>query len=138
LHIRYSPIWLNLLRWLGSKNLRGFSNREVYCWQQHRGYAFLDFCESKQGQTHEKVWHNILARSFVPIEEAKEDYKNGKFLFEPTGKDDHSSIRNNSYYGEALIPLEYIEKEYTSLNLVDFVKEQTKLPQALFVMQKPS
>ena len=48
-------------------------------------------------------------------------------------------VRNNSYYGEALIPREYILKEFTPyLNLVDFVTEQTKLPQALFVMQNPN
>lgn len=109
-----------------------------------QGRSFLDLCEAKQGKKHETEWHNKLARSFLPIEKSKNDYDQGKFLFEPTGFQDHSAIRNNSYYGEALIPLKYIQREYTPyLNLIDFVSEQislekaqTKLPQALFVMQK--
>lgn len=110
-----------------------------------QGRSFLDLCQSKQGQIHEKRWFNKLARSFLPIETSKSAYDLGNFLFEPTGEPDPASIRNNSYYGEALIPLAYIQKEYTPyLNLIDFVNEQTfleeaqtKLPQALFLMQKP-
>lgn len=111
-----------------------------------QGRDFLDFCESKQGAVHEKPWHNTLAETFIPIDKAKADYDSGKFLFQSHAKFDNNVIRNSSYYGEALIPLEYIKREYTPyLNLVEFVKEHTlikdpvqaKLPQALFVMQKP-
>ncbi len=110
-----------------------------------QGRSFLDLCESKQGQQHETRWHNTLANSFLPIAAAKQAYDDGKFLFEPSGPADPAALRNRSYYGESLIPLAYIERVYSPhLNLIEFVPEQTflekaqtRLPQALFVMQKP-
>jgi cyclopropane fatty-acyl-phospholipid synthase-like methyltransferase len=110
-----------------------------------QGLDFLDFCEDKQGKVHEKAWYNMLAQSFLPIEKSKEAYKNGQFLFESQARKD-TDIRESSYYGDALIPKQYIQQNYTPyLDLVDFVKEgsfyekaQTRLGQALFVMQKPT
>lgn len=108
-----------------------------------QGRSFLDFCESKQGQVHEKSWFNMLAQSFLPIDKSKEAYDNGEFLFESQLRRE-DDVRSSSYYGDTLIPLGYIQKHYTPyLELVDFVKEytfiepaRTKLSQALFVMQK--
>lgn len=110
-----------------------------------QGLDFLDFCEDKQGKVHEKGWYNVLAQSFLPIEKSKEAYKNGQFLFESQLRN-NSDIRDSSYYGDTLIPEQYIQKNYTPyLDLVDFVKEgtfyqkaQARLGQALFVMQKPA
>lgn len=110
-----------------------------------QGRSFLDLCESKQGQQHETQWHNILAHAFLPIAAAKQAYDDGKFLFEPSGPNDPAALRNRSYYGESIIPPTYIQREFgPHLNLIEFVPEQTflekaqtRLPQALFVMQKP-
>jgi SAM-dependent methyltransferase len=102
-----------------------------------QGRSFLDFCESlhdKQGEL-EHAWWKGLARSFLPMEKAKEDYDSGKFLFSPTGG---GSYREKSFYGEAIISRQYVEREYARfLTLRDFVDDRGKLPQALFVMQKP-
>jgi len=103
-----------------------------------QGRFFLDFCKSLQEKKEELEfgWFKALAGSFIPIEKAKEDYDNGKFLYSSTGG---GGPRDKSFYGEALIPKKYIEKEYTPfLNLRDFVSDPKRLPQALFVMQKPS
>lgn len=99
--------------------------------------SFLDFCKSFQDKKEEELefgWFKKLAQSFIPIEKAKQDYDNGEFLYSSTGG---GGPRDKSFYGEALIPRRYIEKKYTPfLSLQDFVDDPTKLPQALFVMQK--
>jgi SAM-dependent methyltransferase len=97
---------------------------------------FLDFCASLQAKTgaYDHVWHKGLARSFIPIEKAKTDYDSGEFLFSATGA---GEFRDKSFYGEALIPRAYIEREYSRfLILRDFQEHLGTLPQALFVMQK--
>lgn len=100
--------------------------------------SFLDYCKSLQDTKDELEfgWHKALAKSFMPIEDAKRDYDNGCFLYSATGG---GGPRDKSFYGEALIPPKYIEEEYTPfLALRDFQGgPQRRLPQALFVMQKP-
>jgi SAM-dependent methyltransferase len=99
--------------------------------------SFLEIVESLQqrnGQEWDHIWHKGLAQSFIPIEKAREDYDAGKFLFSSTGG---GEFRDRSFYGEALIPKRYIEREYARfLTLRDFLDSYDKLPQALFVMQK--
>lgn len=96
---------------------------------------FIEFCRSLRGKTHEYHWHNALAGSFLDTKASFEDYDNGKFLFSATGGGPELP---NSFYGEALIPRGYVEREWTKyLILRDFVDDQNRLPQALIVMQKP-
>jgi ubiquinone/menaquinone biosynthesis C-methylase UbiE len=109
-----------------------------------QGRGFLDLCESKQGKLHEKVWFNQLAQSFLPIARSKKNYDAGQFLFDTHIAEDHK-VLNREYYGDTLIPPQYIKQHYTPyLNLVDFVQDHimfekvhAQLAQALFVMQKP-
>ena len=99
--------------------------------------SFLDFCQSLQEQKEplEFGWYKALAKSFIPIENAKQEYDDGKFLYSSTGG---GGPRDKSFYGEALIPKKYIEQKYAPfLTLRDFFDDPSKLPQALFVMQKP-
>jgi len=99
------------------------------------GRTFLDRCESLQGQVHASKAHNNWAKAFNPIKKAKEDYDQGKFLFEPMPYD--GDVLNKSFFGLALIPQKYVEKEYTPyLKLLEYVDEKVKDPQAVFVMQK--
>jgi SAM-dependent methyltransferase len=98
--------------------------------------SFLDFCESLRGKgdSRENPWCRSLARSFLPVAKAKEEYDSGKFLFSDGG----GFYGDNPHYGEALIPKSYIEREYSRyLILRDFLDDPARLPQALFVMQKP-
>lgn len=95
---------------------------------------FLEFCHSLQGKDHEFLWHQFLANSFLDIEAAYADYDSGKFLYSATGG---GPARDASFYGEALIPRQYVEQEWTKyLQFRDFVDEPSLLPQALIVMQK--
>jgi SAM-dependent methyltransferase len=101
---------------------------------QRRG--FLDFCESLQRAQGEPAsgWHKSLARSFIPIEQAKRDFDDGKFLYAATGG---GGPRDSSFYGEAIIPEAYIRREYAPLlEFRVYLDDATRLPQALFVLQK--
>jgi len=98
------------------------------------GKTFLDRCEALRNQA-QGVTHNIWAQAFVHVEKAKEDYDQGKFLFEPGPRE--GGPLDKAFFGLALIPRQYVEKEYTKhLKLLDFVDEKVKDPQAMFVMQK--
>lgn len=100
------------------------------------GRTFLDRCESLRGEDHQSSAHKNWAQAFISVEKAKEDYDQGKFLFEPT-PDHEGGILDKSFFGLSLIPRKYVEKEYTRyLKLLDFVDEKVKDPQAVFVMQK--
>jgi len=95
---------------------------------------FIDFCASlRQTPSHESVWHQYLARSFLDRDQALRDYDAGKFLHSATGGGEH---RPSSFYGESIIPRAYVEQHWTrDLELVDFVDEPTRLPQALIVLK---
>lgn len=95
---------------------------------------FLEYVRSLQGQEHEFHWHQNLAKSFLDIDAAYADYDAGKFLFSATGG---GETRDASFYGEALIPKAYVEREWTKyLQFRDFVDDANVLPQSLIVMQK--
>lgn len=95
---------------------------------------FIEYCQSLQGRTHESEYHNALAKSFVETQGALDDYDNGKFLYSAIGG---GPVLPGSFYGIALIPRAYVEKEWTKfLTFIDFVDDRTRLPQAMIVMKK--
>ncbi|MBM7622195.1 ubiquinone/menaquinone biosynthesis C-methylase UbiE [Bacillus tianshenii] len=101
-----------------------------------QGRHFLDYC--KQFREDSKLiqieWQKLLANSFVDMNRAISDYKNGKFLFSPTGGGDY---RDNSFYGEAIISELYIKNNFEKyLKLKDFFDDSKRLSQALFVLKK--
>jgi glycosyltransferase involved in cell wall biosynthesis/SAM-dependent methyltransferase len=100
-----------------------------------QGRSFLEFCGSLRGRRfHESLWHEALAASFPDMKAAVSDYDSGKFLYSPTGGGD---LRSPSFYGEAVIPRGYVEREWTKFLLFrDFIDERAFLPQAVIVMQK--
>ena len=95
---------------------------------------FLEYVRSLQGQEHEFLWHQHLAKSFLDIDATYADYDAGKFIYSATGG---GETRDASFYGEALIPQAYVEREWTKyLQFRDFVDDANVLPQSLIVMQK--
>lgn len=95
---------------------------------------FLEFCRALQGQKHDSLWHQYLAKSFLDIDAAYAKYDAGQFLYSATGG---GSVRDASFYGEALIPQQYVEREWTKyLQFRDFMDVPEMLPQSLIVMQK--
>jgi hypothetical protein len=78
-----------------------------------------------------------MSMIFTPVSKYKEDYDSGKFVHAATGG---GGVRDESYYGETLIPKVYIEAQFAKyLTLREFAntgRPPFGLPQALFVMQK--
>jgi hypothetical protein len=63
------------------------------------------------------------------------DYDSGKFLYSPTGG---GPSRPASFYGEAVIPRYYIEKEWAKyLDFKDYIDDRRLSFQAIVFMQKP-
>jgi glycosyltransferase involved in cell wall biosynthesis/SAM-dependent methyltransferase len=100
-----------------------------------QGRSFIEFCASLRGQdSYEHPWLESLARCFIDTEAALADYDAGKFLYTPTGG---GNARPSTFYGEAIIPQAYIEREWTKfLVFRDFIDDRGFLPQALVVLQK--
>jgi SAM-dependent methyltransferase len=93
---------------------------------------FVEFCRSLRGKKHDFECLNVAANSFLDTEAVLADYDSGKFVFSPIGKGPAA------FFGEALIPRAYIEREWTKyLEFRNFVDDQTLLPQAMVIMQKP-
>lgn len=99
------------------------------------GRHFIEFCKSLRGKKHDLAWFNGIANAFVDTEAALADYDRGKFLYSPTGG---GPSRPSSFYGEAVIPRAYIEREWTKyLEFRDFVDDRALSFQVMVVMQKP-
>lgn len=98
--------------------------------------SFIELCRTLRNQSNSSNnWHHALAHSFVDTEAAFADYDSGKFLYSPTGG---GGPRDASFYGEAVIPQKYIEREWTKyLDFCDFTYDPAIIPQSLIVMQKP-
>ncbi|MEG3845441.1 class I SAM-dependent methyltransferase [Microcoleus sp. herbarium19] len=96
---------------------------------------FIEFCRSLRGQTNDFGWHKALANSFIDTEQALADYDTGKFLYSPTGG---GSVRDASFYGEAVISPSYVKREWTKyLSFHDFVDDPQRCNQAIIFMHKP-
>jgi SAM-dependent methyltransferase len=102
--------------------------------------SFIEFCKSLRGVDHESAWYQALSNSFIDTETALADYDQGKFLYSSTGASRVlSASYDGDFYGEALIPPDYIKREWTRyLEFRDFVDDLTLCPQAIVVMQKPN
>ena len=100
-----------------------------------QGGSLLEFCRALRGQdSYDNPYLESLARCFVDTKAALADYNAGKFLYSPTGG---GNARPSSFYGEAIIPQAYIEREWTKfLVFRDFIDDRGFLPQALVVLQK--
>jgi len=100
------------------------------------GLHFLDNCENLKRNPDEQisVWHKQIANCFDSIEEVREKYKHGEFIYAPTGG---GETRDKSFYGEAVIPEAYIKEVFGKhLLLRDFFEDLDRCSQAVFVMQK--
>lgn len=98
--------------------------------------SFIELCRTLRNQSNSSnKWHHALAHSFVDTDAAFADYDSGKFLYSPTGG---GGPRDASFYGEAVIPQRYVEREWTKyLDFCDFTYDPAIIPQSLIVMQKP-
>lgn len=100
-----------------------------------QGRSFIEFCEDiRQRGDLESAWHQNLARSFIDREDCERRYDAGEFLYSATGGGD---VRPSSFYGEALIPRGYVERNWTDeLELLEFIDDRGFLPQTLIMLRK--
>ena len=95
---------------------------------------FVEMCEYWRAHKPESLWHENLSKSFTDTNAAYSAYDSGRYLYSATG----GGSLDASFYGEALIPKAYVEREWTKhLAFRDFVDSSDYLYQAVIVMQKP-
>ncbi|MGM0876131.1 MAG: class I SAM-dependent methyltransferase [Bacillota bacterium] len=98
-----------------------------------RGLNFLHQCQRlrERPELVKTGRQKVLIESFKDINSAVSNYHKGIFLYSATGG---GNVRDKSFYGDAVIPKEYIERVYGKyLKFIDFNGDT---PQALFVLQK--
>jgi SAM-dependent methyltransferase len=100
-----------------------------------QGRSFLHFCQELRRDGNATTgWHEALARSFIDLDASLAAYDRGEFLHAATGG---GVERPPSFYGETLIPRQYVEHHWTRhLEFMDFKDDRSFLPQALIVMRK--
>jgi SAM-dependent methyltransferase len=97
------------------------------------GEPFIDFCTGLAGQTHfDSEWHRTLSTAFAEPERARRRYLSGEFVAT-------KSYPNLPHYGEALIPLGYIARNWGDrFELLEFREAGQYFWQAVFVLRKRS
>lgn len=96
---------------------------------------FFSFCASLRGKQLDSLWHQALANSFVDEEGSLAKYDRGEFLYAANGG---GNYRDASFYGDAPVSKGYIARAWTPwLRLLEFIDDETYLPQAFFVLQRP-
>lgn len=115
-----------------------------------QGRGFLGFVESLSaspqwwrlrlafgrwiGRPWNEEWLRLLRTGFSDIAAAKQRLAEGQFVHAATGG---GSALAASFYGESIIPRNYVEREWTDFELVDFIDDRRRLPQAVIVLRKP-
>lgn len=94
---------------------------------------FLDFISSLEETAPLSRWHEKLVKFKNDTEKMKSDFTNGKFVYLPTGG---GAYRDAVVYGDAVVPLEYIERVWTShFNIIDYIDDGS-FWQAVLIVQK--
>ena len=81
-------------------------------------------------------WRQALEQAGFSVPKAESDFDNGMFLYCAIGG---GGVLSRDFYGEAIISPAYVRKAWVPvLDFVDYVAEDTRGPQAVIVMRKPS
>lgn len=115
-----------------------------------RGSGFIDFVASLStrallwrvrlalgrsiGRPWNEAWLRTLQAGFKDLPALQRQLAAGRFVHVPTGG---GATLDASFYGESVIPRGYVEREWTDFELVDFIDDPRRLPQALIVLRKP-
>jgi SAM-dependent methyltransferase len=94
---------------------------------------FLEFIEGLQNTVLESEWHKALAAYGSEIRSAKERYNNGGFVYFPTGGGDY---RAADVYGDAVVPLSYVEKHWSDFDVVEYIDDANRFWQAVAVCRR--
>lgn len=74
-----------------------------------RNEWFLDHCIELKRRSDLSEHQQTLTRLFSDWDDAKRRFRNGEFLYSPTGG---GGVRDSSFYGESFIPRSYVEQNY--------------------------
>jgi SAM-dependent methyltransferase len=103
-----------------------------------RSELFLDYCQSLRISGEKLGGYAAALAAMIPdIDNARERYRAGEFLF-ATGRGlSGGGEMNESFYGEAFVPEAYVTRHLSSLfELLQFKPVGSGYDQALFVLKK--
>lgn len=97
---------------------------------------FIDFvAELGMRDDWEQPWHRHLAMFAGMCPELHHEFDNGRIAFIPTGGG--GEYRDNSVYGDAIVPLAYIEREWLQyFDVRDYIDDPDRFHQAVLVVQR--
>lgn len=102
-----------------------------------RNPAFLDYCAYLKGQEDLSGYAKALSEMIPDVAEAKSRYASGEFIFVSEKGLGGGGAMNGSFYGEALIPEEYVKRMFSDLfEMLAFKTIGHDYDQALFVLKK--
>lgn len=95
---------------------------------------FLSFVESLKGQDAKSTWHRSLAAYAGQIGALTQQFDRGEFVYIPTGG---GSYRDAEVYGEAVVPLKFIERHWTKhFRILDYIDDAARFWQAPLFLQR--
>jgi SAM-dependent methyltransferase len=95
---------------------------------------FLDFVSTLDEKTAETGWHSNMSRFASFATDSKQFFDSGEFVYLPTGGGEY---RESNVYGEAVVPLVYIERNWKRFfRVVEYVDDASRFWQAALVVQR--
>ncbi len=99
--------------------------------------SFFDYIEALARDPAATGYARALATMFPDVRSARQDYRNGRFVFANSAGVAGGGSMDASYYGEAFIPPAYVEKTYTTaFDVVAAKFDGSRYDQMLYVLRK--
>jgi hypothetical protein len=97
--------------------------------------GFIDFVAALGGRdSWETPWHAHLAHFADRCPQLYADFDAGRIAYIPTGGGDY---RDSSVYGDAIVPLAYIERAWSRYFTVhDYIDDRRRYQQAVLILQR--
>ena len=97
---------------------------------------FLDFVSRLDERTAATGWEKGMSRFAALASSSKHAFDSGEFIYLPTGG---GKYRESDVYGEAIVPLHYIEQNWKGLfRIVEYVDDPSRFLQAALAVQRLS
>jgi len=98
--------------------------------------SFIDFVSQLGGRSNlEQAWHRHLATYAHMCAQLYQDFDEGRIAYIPTGGG--GEYRDNTIYGDAIVPLAYIEREWSRyFDVRDYIDDRNRFSQAVLIVQR--
>lgn len=105
-----------------------------------RNESFFDYCANLQSRVGSLTGYSKALANMIPnIQEAKQKYLSGEFVFVTSQGVSGGGAMNEKFYGEAFVPKAYIERNAGELfEILDYKASGKAYDQALFILKKRS